>query len=194
MPNKLIVITGLDGSGTTTIAQRLVEEDRNGYLMATPDSPYKNFRKEIDITVLIDSVEAHYYFYLSSLIHASEKIKLLLTKHNVYCVRYLIDTVVSHRVAGMDVTLEYITSFYKIIPPNVSLFIEIDENIRQERITRRGKDILDKVLDCEETRQRFLNEFKMFQSHLHIINNSGALSDSIRQARLILQKAGVYNG
>ncbi len=176
-----IVITGLDGSGTSTIANKLHEIDKGSILLRTPSVEF--VRDEIDQKVRETSQVGHYLFYLSSVVYMSDYIKnnFDYINNNVYCVRYLIDTVVSHKVAGMDVNLNYETELYSILKPDLTIFVDIDENVRQERITKRGKSVLDKVLDKEETRKMFLDEFdKLLSEDTIIFNNSSSnLNDSI---------------
>lgn len=154
-----IVITGLDGSGTSTVAEALNKLDEGSFLLKTPSSEYAS-RNLIDKNVRDTSQLAHYLYYLSSVVYMSDYIKKNCdyTKNNVYCVRYLIDTVVSHQVAGLDVKLDY--ESLNILKPDKTIFVGIDENIRQERITKRGKSILDKVLDNSEKRTGFLDGFE----------------------------------
>lgn len=101
----------------------------------------------------------------------------MLKTGNVYCVRYLIDTVVSHRVAGLDVDMIYNGGFYNIRKPDLTIFVSVNENIRQERITSRGKGLLDKVLDHDSTRHRFEEEFNRLSSHFVTIDNSNTTHD-----------------
>lgn len=154
-----IVITGLDGSGTTTVAEKLHELDKNSILVRTPSIEYAN-RDRIDSDVRETSQLAHYFYYLSSVIYMSDYIKSRYDykENNVYCVRYLIDTVVSHQVAGLDVELDY--ESHNILKPDKTIFIGLEETIRQQRIKRRGESILDKVLDDEQKRNGFLSTFK----------------------------------
>lgn len=154
----LVVITGLDGSGTSTIAEKLHEMDPGSYLFHTPGELYKD-RGLIDQEVREVSQNAHYLYYLSSVVYLSDYIKnnIDYKKHNVYVVRYLVDTVVSHRVAGLDVDMHYET--YNIIKPDVTIFVSLEEEVRQKRITQRGKSLLDHVLDQDHIRQQFLKEY-----------------------------------
>ena len=177
MKGKLIVITGLDGSGTTTLARNLHELDKGSHLLRTPDFPFDQGRDLIDSLVREKSQPAHYLYYLSSVIHASARIEEMLKTGNVYCVRYLIDTVVSHRVAGLDVDMIYNGGFYNIRKPDLTIFVSVNENIRQERITSRGKGLLDKVLDHDSTRHRFEEEFNRLSSHFVTIDNSNTTHD-----------------
>lgn len=134
--------------------------DKGSILLKTPSEEYSQ-RDLIDERVRVVSQEAHYLYYLSSVIYMSDYIKKNFDykNNNVYCVRYLIDTVVSHRVAGLNVEMDY--NSYNILKPDYTIFVGLDEAIRQERITKRGKSVLDKLLDDDNRRNGFLNEFSM---------------------------------
>lgn len=177
-----IVITGLDGSGTTSVAEKLHAMDVGSILLKTPSKEY--VRDLIDINVRECSQMAHYLFYLSSVVYMSDYIKSNFDyiNNNVYCVRYLIDTVVSHRVAGLDVPLEYENEMYSILKPDLTIWVGIDENVRQNRITKRGKSILDKVLDNSNIRDSFLQEFaKLLDNAKKIDNTSNNLDFKINK-------------
>ena len=183
MTGKLTVITGLDGSGTSSVAEALCRRDPNGMLFKTPGPAFDQSRHLLDGDVRVQSPAAHYLFYLSSVVHASSRIEESLKTRNVYCVRYLIDTVVSHRVAGLDVELQYEGGYYTIKEPDVTLFITIDEEVRQDRISRRGKSDLDKVLDDSVQRARFLEEFARYSDQYHLVDNSSnEVDSSMRQS------------
>lgn len=158
-----IVITGLDGSGTSSVAELLHSMDKNSIITRTPSFEYSN-REQVDNSVREVSQMAHYLYYLSSVVYESDKIKREgnYKENNVYCVRYLIDTVVSHSVAGLDVKLDYET--YDILKPDLTIFVKLNEEIRQKRITERGKSILDKVLDDSKKREQFNKKFDYFLS------------------------------
>lgn len=183
MLGKLTVITGLDGSGTSSLAEELCKRDPHGVLFKTPDGPFGETRLLFDNEVRKRSQSAHFLFYLASVAYASERIKEKLKTHNVYTVRYLIDTVVSHRAAGMDVELVYQGMGYDIHKPDVTLFINVDEGVRQDRITIRGKSDLDKLLDDRDTRSRFLVEFQRLADEYHVVDNStNNLQDAVDNA------------
>ena len=156
-----IVFTGLDGSGTSTIAEKLTEMDKGSVLLRTPSQEYGE-RKIIDSKVRKYSPIGHFLYYLSSTVYMSDYIKACLdykTK-NVYCVRYLIDTFVSNKVAGLPIEFDYNILGNEILKPDLTVFIGVEETIREQRITRRGKSELDKVLDDANTRNSFLFEFQ----------------------------------
>ena len=71
----------------------------------------------------------------------------------------MIDTVVSNRVAGIPIELNYNVYGNNLLVPDATLFVNLNEEIRQKRITQRGKSVLDKVLDDDIKRQKFLDEF-----------------------------------
>lgn len=185
---NFVVITGLDGSGTSSLAAALCERDPHGVLVRTPSGPFEEGRNLFDTDkVRTVSHSAHYLFYLASVVYASVTInKLLATHHNVYCVRYLIDTVVSHRANGVNAELEYETKEYSIRKPDVTLFLDIDEHIRQDRITFRGKSDLDKVLDKDSMRGRFIAEFNRYSHIFHKLNNSQSLEETTKNALRLL--------
>lgn len=189
---KFIVITGLDGSGTTSIAKKLAERDPNGIFIHTPNNIFSKYRNEFDSELRINSPVSHYHFYLSAVISASDEIKKILKSKNVYCVRYLIDTVVSHRVMGINVNLDYDLGYYKIEKPNLTLFIHVDEKIRQQRITYRGKSELDKILDKISIRTKFIKEFVRLSDEYKVINNSGEIYDTIKQAETYINQLWFY--
>lgn len=183
MAGKFVVFTGLDGSGTSSIAEGLCRRDPEGFLMKTPGSPFDECRQLIDDSVRTESPAAHYLFYLASVVQASSVIEEKLKTHNVYCVRYLIDSVVSHRVMGLNVELEYSTPFYSIVVPDQTFFVMLEETVRQKRISHRGKSTLDRVLDDDTIRGHFLDQFARYEDHYCVIeNNSNDISTVIKQA------------
>lgn len=174
MTGKLIVITGLDGSGTSTLAEQLSARDPGSRVFKTPSSPFDDCRKVIDEQVRDKSQAAHYLFYLASVVFASTQIEEMLKTGNVYCVRYLIDTVVSHRAAGLDVELQYDYGIYSIRKPDLTLMVTLSEKVRQERISSRGKGLLDKLLDDDALRNRFHEEFERLAHHYVTVENDGS--------------------
>lgn len=176
-----IVITGLDGSGTSTIAKELSKKDQNSILLKTPSAEYSD-RDSIDKNIRPYSRTAHFLYYLSSTVYMSDYIKenFDYKNNNIYCVRYLIDTVVSNRVGGVDVDLNYNIYGNELLQPDVTIFVSLDEKVRQTRITNRGKSILDKVLDDDETRNKFLEQFRnLLPADTIFVDNSLPLEENI---------------
>ena len=189
-----IVITGLDGSGTSSVAELLHSMDKNSIITRTPSFEYSN-REQVDNSVREVSQMAHYLYYLSSVVYESDKIKREgnYKENNVYCFRYLIDTVVSHSVAGLDVKLNYET--YDILKPDLTIFVKLNEEIRQKRITERGKSILDKVLDDSKKREQFNKKFDYFLSLengpiIVFNNNSTDIQKSVKELFETIKERG----
>jgi thymidylate kinase len=178
---KLIVITGLDGSGTSTIANHLHELDPGSLLIKNPVEPFLHCRDQIDCLVRDLSPSSHFFYYLASNIYASR----IIDKHisdtgcNVYSVRYFIDTVVSHRALGIPVQFNYKTEVYEIRKPDLTFFLTIDEAVRQERLRDREKSYLDRALDDSNFRQKLLYEFSKLSEHFIQIDNSNKAVDDL---------------
>ncbi len=172
MTGKLVVITGLDGTGTSSLAERLCAMDPNGVTFRTPSAVFSKVRPDIDDIVREESQAAHYLFYLAAVVHAGVELKEKLKHHNVYCTRYLIDTVVSHRVNGVPAELEYETALYSIPRPTITLLVEVRERERQRRLDGRGRSALDRLLDEEDYRTSFLREFERFSDQFKRIDNT----------------------
>lgn len=187
----LIVVTGLDGSGTSTIAKKISEMDKGSVLLKTPSQEYSD-RNNIDISIRKESITAHFLYYLSSTVYMSDYIKnnLDYKNNNIYCVRYLIDTVVSNRVAGVNVDLDYNIYGNELLKPDLTLFVSLDEKIRQQRITDRGKSVLDKVLDDDNKRKMFIKEFENLlpEETLFINNNGDNIENTIQETYFSIKK------
>lgn len=169
---KLIVLTGLDGSGTSSVSAELQKLDAGSKLFNGVSDPYLMCREKIDKATRTASPIAHYLFYLSANIYTSSLIEEALKSGNVYCVRHLIDTVVSHRVAGLSVDLIYETSLYRIRKPDLIVFLSVKEEVRQERLNRRGKGYLDHTLDDNSFREKLLKEFSKLSEYFTTVNVS----------------------
>lgn len=191
-----IQITGLDGSGTSSIGEALVSKSPNAVLLKTPSKEYEG-RNTIDTVVRQDSKVANMLYYLSSTVYISDYIKnhYDLNTTDVYVVRYLIDTVVSNRVSGIPIDLDYNIYGNNLLVPDLTLFVYTDEDVRQSRITNRGKSELDRVLDDKSKRQRFLEEFKRLleiKKTILVDNSKTNIDDTIEKtyAKILEYKNG----
>ncbi len=68
-----IQITGLDGSGTSSIGEALVSKSPNAVLLKTPSKEYEG-RNTIDTVVRQDSKVANMLYYLLSTVYISDYI------------------------------------------------------------------------------------------------------------------------
>ena len=185
-----IVITGLDGTGTSSIAEGLHEIDSGSTLVRTPSPEYCD-RQTIDETIRTTSPLAHCLYYLSSVVFMSDKIQKSYDykNKNVYCVRYLIDTVVSNSTAGINIDYNYNIFGKEILSPDLTIFVYCDEQIRQSRIQKRGKDCLDNVLDDDKKRQAFISKFDTLlePNKTIFVNNNAKLEDVVESCYLQIQ-------
>ncbi len=76
------------------------------------------------------SPAAHYLYYLASNVYLTELVneKLATSDANIYCIRYFIDTVVSHRAKGVPAVYKHETTLYKI-RSHIIFFIWIVKNL-----------------------------------------------------------------
>lgn len=185
-----IVITGLDGTGTSSIAEGLNKIDKGSALVRTPSYEYSD-RQSIDENVKRISPVAHCLYYLSSVVFMSDKIKQQFDykDNNVYCVRYLIDTVVSNSTAGVDIDYGYKVLNNELLKPDLTIFVYCDEQIRQSRINGRGKDTLDTILDNDDIRQKFLSKFDTLldRDKTIFVNNNRKLDEIVNDCYVEIQ-------
>ena len=83
--NKFLVIEGVDGAGKTSIAQALVKSVGVRYFK-TPGEHYGGIRKYVDESA---SPAAKFFYYISSVLNASDQISKALQTSHVVCDRYL---------------------------------------------------------------------------------------------------------
>lgn len=187
---KFIVITGLDGSGTSTVAEQLHSEDVGSSLFKSPPFPFSTNRNAIDEQVYKKSPAAHYLYYLASNVYLTELVNDALAEkdENIYCIRYFIDTVVSHRAKGLDVNYEHDTQLYSIRKPDYIFYLDVEESERQLRLDERGRGFLDDQLNDVALRQRFLEEFNALESEFHRIPTTNReLCDIIQEIQNYLK-------
>lgn len=186
---KLVVITGLDGSGTSTVAEQLHIEDQASSLLKSPPFPFSANRNAIDEKVYDVSPAAHYLYYLASNVYLTEQINQMMSEkdNTIYCVRYFIDTVVSHRAKGVDAAYEYDTELYSIRKPDYIFYLDVDESERQQRLDERGRGFLDDQLNDEDLRKRFVEEFNALESEfIRIPTTNRNIADIVKEIQSYL--------
>lgn len=186
--HRFIVISGLDGSGKDTIAAKLAELDPNSELVSTPTFPFTECRKHLD-DIVLETPTAHYFFYLAAIVHASIQIEKILIKKNVYCVRWLVDTIANHRTIGVDCELEYKTKLYDIKEPDLSLFLSCEDRVRQERIKARDHStIADEITFREGVCALLQKEYAKLRDHFISIDNSDkSVEQTVVKIRKVLE-------
>lgn len=176
---QLVVITGLDGSGKNFIATHLQAADPGSAVLETPTVPFATVRTQID-EMALNVPAAHYAFYLGSVIHASYMIERKLERGNVYCVRYLIDTVAYHRALGLTVPLTYVTDWYRVRPPDWTFLLQADEDTRRRRLRSRGKvTVGDRLVDEARLRAAIEREYEALSGEYVAIRNADGEVDNV---------------
>lgn len=187
---KFIVLTGLDGSGTTTVAEQLHMEDTSSTLMKSPPYPFSSNRNTIDEKVFNSSPEAHYLYYLAANVYLSKLVdeRLEQSAGNVYCQRFFIDTVVSHRAKGVNAAYEYETEQYKIRKPDYIFFLDVSEEERQLRLNERGRGFLDEQLSNETLRHKMIEEFNNLEAEfIRIKTTNRTLEEIVSEIKNYIQ-------
>jgi len=129
---KFIVLEGVDGSGKTTAAHCLAS--RLGYeYIKTPGSIFTAVRPLFEDK---SHISARLYFYLGTVLYASQEIKKFLNADKgVICDRYIYTTLCYQKAMGAYVSKklekEIISSLQM---PDLTLFLYADKEARHQRL------------------------------------------------------------
>jgi len=168
--NQFIALEGIDGSGKTTVC-KILSKKINAEIYKTPSWPFSDLRDVIDNTV---DIKSRFFFYLSSVIHASSEIARLLKHKHVVCDRYILSTLCYHRASE-----SFLKSFDEnqvgILQPDYTFFLNADYNIRMERIAIRGNadnsEVLNSDLHDKKCQDMIELEFSKYNNMLWINTN-----------------------
>lgn len=168
--NKFIALEGIDGSGKTTVCQ-ILSKKIDAAMYKTPSWPFSDLRDVIDKTV---DIKSRFYFYLSSVIHASTEIDKLLKHKHVVCDRYILSTLCYHR-ASESFFKSFDENQIDILQPGFTFFLNADYEVRMKRIAIRenadNTDILNSNLHDEEYQSKVEGEFSKYKNMLWINTN-----------------------
>lgn len=135
--NSFIVLEGVDGTGKTTVGERLAQELGATYL-CTPGEVYRPSRKQVDRSA---SPEAKLLFYLSSVFDASHQATLLRGTKPVICDRYVWSSLVPHaayygyNVEELEQTWNPILSGLTV--PSQTVLLRVNEEEQMKRLSVR---------------------------------------------------------
>lgn len=176
-----IVFTGIDGSGTSSIAYELHKRYKGSFLLKSLPEPYQAVREIIDSEVRDYSISAHAAYYLSGNLYLSEQVRRIKEKSTepIFTVRYFIDTVVAQRARGLEFPYEYESEWYKLERPDLIIYLDVEEEERQRRLSQRGKGFLDKKMDESSFRMRFQSEFEKLEDEFVRVQTTNRSIDEI---------------
>jgi thymidylate kinase len=179
--NKFIVVEGIDGSGKTTVC-KILSQKIGAKFYKTPSFPFSDIRTLIDKKV---NLKSRFFFYLSSVFHASYEINEILKEKTVVCDRYILSTLCYHRAAE-----PYFKTFDEnkmdILQPDLTFYLEADYNIRVRRIAQREhiefENIFNTVFHDESFQKKVESEFSKYKNLIRIDTNiltAEAVADKI---------------
>lgn len=175
--NLFIAIEGLSGVGKSTVVRILARKLR-AKLYKTPSGAFAEARAAIDRSNPVPL--SRFYFYLASIVQASEEIEKLLHKSDVVCDRYFLTTYCYHK-ALTSRTFPLLQSA-RVANPDFTFLIICKEKTRHKRLKQRGFSFNDTQERRLRIDQRFLKEYRNFHP-IEIDNNrspEAAAEDMLR--------------
>ncbi|MEN9390168.1 MAG: hypothetical protein RLZZ283_268, partial [Candidatus Parcubacteria bacterium] len=132
-----IVVEGIDGVGKSTFAKELSSRLRARYVTSVP-SHLLGMKRFVDAYA---SAATHYMFYRYCIHATSKKIRQHLRRgETVVADRYWYTTVATHRTLGVPCRS---SDFASVVQPDVVYFVTASEDVRVQRMVRRGLDAND---------------------------------------------------
>ncbi len=195
MRGKFIVIEGIDGSGKTTLAHRLVET------IGAADSTFEPTNGQIG-TILrsgslgnVSPAAEALLFAADRAIHTEEIKKILNSGRWVVCDRYLGSTVAYQSAAlGEGADIEWLLNIQSksVIEPDATFLLDLDPEVGMSRVGSRGEDLsrFEKLDYQKKVRSAYLNIAKTL--NYHVINANQSPDLVYRSVMEILEKKGLY--
>lgn len=158
--NSFIVFEGVDGSGKTTIGEKLAQEI-GGIYMRTPSEGLRPARSYIDSS---PSSEAKLLFYLSSVVDASQRIALTRETQPVICDRYIWSTLIPHSVYhnvdlnSLEHSLRFITEKLEVPTHTFLLTVSEDEQLKRLGLRSEGNRTASDTFCLNRTLRRRAHE------------------------------------
>ncbi len=175
---KFIVLEGIDGSGKSTVS-RLLAKSLGAKLVSTPPKGFGSARRAVDSHAQLQS---RFFFYLSSVLFASETIEELLKTNHVVCDRYIFSTLGYHQSLGLKIDFDL--SSIKFTQPDFTFFLRIEDEVeRQRRLRERMRFTkTDALIDDEKVRKKLVREYSRFPM-IHIDTSNTSAQEVVMKIR-----------
>ncbi len=195
MKALFIVLEGIDGSGKTTLAQRLVTLLRNAAFTAEPTAgPVGEALRSGALGEIPPAAEA-LLFAADRAVHTEEIKKLLAADCSVICDRYFASTVAYQSAAGDgeadEAWLETIQA-RSVIQPDITLLLDLDPATAVARVDARheGRSRFEKQAYLGRVREAYL---RLAARHGYCVIDASQSADGIFAAAVsALKERGLY--
>ena len=139
MENTFIVLEGIDGAGKTTVSNALASAiEATGNRVVCIRSLIGDYELSANYVNEFCDIDAHYLFYLSCVLHTSDRIRSLIKDTSVVCDRYIFSTLAYHR-ANPRPRVSIDLSKVQIYKPDYAFYLYVsDENVRRRRLSERS--------------------------------------------------------
>lgn len=169
---KFIVIEGLDACGKSTISQKITAYFDAVMLNALP----KSIKPWLHTIGKTEHPEATFsYFTLCNIIKAQEVNSILATGKNVILDRYFYSTYVYHKqMLNGNVPKEMMAIYNELLQPDLVVFLDVPQKIREERIRGRAVEIQwygDAVSLKNDLTNSYFEMFKELNTNVLIVDN-----------------------
>jgi dTMP kinase len=194
-----IVLEGLDGVGTTTLAERLSQalqaRDLRVVLTAEPTGGAFGclLRQHIRTDVTLDPLTAGLVFTADRSDHLGSVIRPALERGRwVVCDRYLLSTVAYQGAEGVD-REAILAASDGFDVPDVTFFLDAPDEVRAERMSARGRvDRYEDPAIAEKLRASYRTSIELLRSRDHRIEeiDASASADDVLSELLARLDAG----
>ncbi len=186
--SMFIVFEGIDGSGKSTVASRIVTENENIYLTQEPS---RNIAGRLAKRAAHVESSPYYdlFLYLADRVHHTQKIgEVMKGGRDVICDRYWGSTA-AYQAAGGEIELDYLVEIQKpfISKPDITILFDLSPDISLQRIkVRNERSKYEKIDFLERVRENYL---QLAQDHgWKIIDASKDLEYVYSQVKKIIKK------
>jgi dTMP kinase len=198
-PARFLVLEGLDGAGTTTLAGMLAEalqgRDLRVRLTAEPtDGPFGQLlRRHVRHEVTLDESTAALVFTADRADHLASMIRPALARgRTVVCDRYLLSTLAYQGASGVDpeTVLGASEGFEK---PDITFFLDAPHEVRAGRMAdRASRDRYEEPGVQGRLEASYLSAIELLRSHGHRIDviDAGRRASEVLDAILVRLDSG----